>query len=214
MDLFFFPSGLSSLVRWYRRLTQRVWCIFVGRGATLIVGTLHRLGVRNLIVIPGEHTAAIAGIARRFRRGAVPHAGRRAMRLRIFEPGRDAAFTIIRSSFETGIPAVLLGAPGPLALDVLPALRVALRSRVPLVLLAPVPRPETDQTSHRLLLKQPSIFAPFCKAALRIESLELCETTLAQAWDLACAEPGGPVFVEIPAGMLGQRTLRCFKNFD
>lgn len=208
------PATISMRMGWTG------YQLYAGRGAGFILAILQRLGVRTIIAIPGLANAPILSAVRRSRRLATRNAvrgGSGLLRLRIMDSDYDSAFEAIRFSFETENPTVLLLPSGPGALKVLPALRVALRSRVPILCITPSLSRLGDQSpnsgdvelnGHRGLLDHARIFGSFCKNTYRIQALEQCEAVMQTAWSVACAEPAGPVHIEIDAALLRRWTLR------
>ncbi|MEQ9366583.1 MAG: thiamine pyrophosphate-binding protein [Leptospirales bacterium] len=192
--------------------------IYVGRGAGLILKVFTLLGVRTIFAMPDPVNAQLIAAARSARRktaainGGVP-------RLRILEPGCDRAFETIRFSFESEKPPVLWLSAGFDGLAVLPALRVALRSRVPLLVVSPslnsqVPCSTAAASGHRRLIRHANLFEAFCKRRFQIDRLADCQKVFAQAESLAAAEPAGPVHIEIGAALLSRWTARRLRTAD
>ncbi|MCR9142248.1 MAG: thiamine pyrophosphate-binding protein [bacterium] len=189
--------------------------VYLGRGDGFILRALARIGIRTIFAMPDPANASLIFAARRLRR----REGADAPRLRILEPACDGAFETIRFSFESEEPPVVWLSGGPAALSVLPAVRVAQRSRVPLLLVSPSPDASsgTSQTTpglpgHRRLIRHADLFQPFCKTQLRIEGWSEVQAIFAEARELARSETAGPIHIEIDAKLLSRWTARRLRN--
>ncbi len=189
----------------FRKITARSRRYFAGARSASAPEILGELGARTIFAMPDPANATLFAAARRARREGM---AAQVPRVRTLDPGGDSVFETLRFAFESDSPTVVWLAPGPQALAVLPALRVALRSRVPLLVVAPsfhdsgpdanAASPDTSRNAdHRRLFPCTEILRPFCKAVHVIREAHDGDRLFEEAWRDVTDDPAGPVLVDL-----------------
>lgn len=149
----------------------------------LLAIALADTGARDVLATPTPGNASL-------RRAIARHGAAAGLRLRI--PGDDetGVYEAIRLSFEQDVPGVVLLPPGATGLLALPALRVALRSRVPLLCILEAVRGTAAGPAQR------EILCPFVKEYITVGSKEQLGRSFAAV--ITALQQGGPVLLEWP----------------
>lgn len=173
------------------KLSRPIW--HRPNGDRELTRALYYLGARDVLATPTPGNAAL--------RQAIQSRASEGLRLRL--PGDDetGAFEAIRLSFEQDVPGVVLLPPGATGLLAIPALRVALRSKVPLLCILEAPR-RASARIHQL-----EALRPFARQELRSGTRERMDQIGRTFAAIGTAlHQGGPVLLEWHAG--GRRAVQ------
>jgi len=164
------------------------------------VETMKQLGVQLVFGVPGIHSLALWD--------AVADAD--GMRLVGVHHEQTAAYAADGFARATGIPAVCLTTTGPGAANTVAGVGEAWAARSPLIVLASdvaknLRRPGTVRGSLHECADQPGLFQPVTKARFAVERPQALPAMLRSAWTATLTAPARPVYVGVPADLLGAR---------
>jgi len=166
-------------------------------GGDVLVETLEALGVTFVFGIPGQHAL---GAFDALRRSALRYIGCR--------NELNAAFAADGYARAVGMPGVLLVSAGPGALATLAALQEAAASSSPVVAIgSQIPREGLGGRRKGFLHElrdQKSSFRDIVKLVESVSEVSQIPSAVAAAWEAAFTPPYGPVWIEIPQGILLQ----------
>ena len=140
---------------------MRIGKHYYGRGGTLVVELLTRLGFDTINSIPGAQLLSIwDGVH-----------GRDDIKLAEPTSEWDAVYKAIRYNFIKNKPAVVLNTVGPGCINELPAMATCKRLHVPVLFLTPVQPHYKQQHIERTFqgLNQTEILRPWCDHTLLID---------------------------------------------
>jgi acetolactate synthase-1/2/3 large subunit len=109
----------------------------------------------------------------------------------------SAAFMAEATGRLTGIPGVCVSTLGPGATNLATGVGGAWLDRSPVIAITCTYETRMLDRRTQMRIDHHTLFAPMTKAQWRLEYGKIAET-LAKAMTLACAEPPGPVFLELP----------------
>jgi acetolactate synthase-1/2/3 large subunit len=129
--------------------------------------------------------------------------------IELLEAGREAGIEFVLTQHEatatfaaamtgklTGIPGVSVVTAGPGATNVASGVAQAFLDRMPLLVFVGDHAMGTGQPRHQRM--PPDLYAGVAKATVRVSAAHLAEE-LPRAFDLAMAEPQGPVYITFPS---------------
>lgn len=167
-------------------------------GAELLCDALADAGVDHVFGVPGTQTIDLWEALRR--RG---------------RPVPVVATTELAASFmangyarATGRPGVVATIPGPGFAFALPGLAEARLDSAPLVHLAGAPARREDGGHALQAIPQAEIAGPLVKRVLTAETADGLATDVAEALAAAVAGEPGPVLLQVPEALLGERVRR------
>ncbi|MBD2464400.1 2-succinyl-5-enolpyruvyl-6-hydroxy-3-cyclohexene-1-carboxylic-acid synthase [Oscillatoria sp. FACHB-1407] len=168
--------------------TNSIW-------ASVLVETLHRLGLHTAIICPGSRSAPLAvAFAQHPQIEAIP----------VLDE-RSAAFFALGLARRTGIPTVLVCTSGTAGANFYPAVIEANESRVPLLILTADRPPELRACNSGQTIDQQKLYGTFPNwySELSIPSLELSQLaylrqTLIHAWGRSLHPIPGVVHLNLP----------------
>ncbi|MFJ9794938.1 thiamine pyrophosphate-binding protein [Streptomyces sp. NPDC101145] len=168
-------------------------------GGDLVVETLRGLGATTVFGLPGQHAL---GMFDALGRSDLTYVGLRVE--------NNAGFAADAYGRITGEAAPLLLSAGPGALTALPALQEAAAASAPVVAIgAQVPARGMGGGRHGYLHElrdQQASFRDVVKSVHQARTASQIPSAIAAAWESALTAPHGPVWVEIPADVLGAPT--------
>src|SRR5262245_10309841 len=161
-------------------------------GADLLVQRLREYGIRQVFGYPGGPLTPLYDAI--YRQPAVRHI------LARHEQG--AAFMADGAARATGPPGVCITACAPGAVNAATPIAGAFSDSVPVLLInGQVPNRE-PRSGYYHENDQLRAFAPFTKAQIRVENIELLVPLLDQAWRLTRQDRAGPVLFEVTGDVL------------
>lgn len=164
-------------------------------GGDIVLETLHALGARGVVGLPGQHAL---GLFDALRRSNLTYLSARIE--------NNAGFMADGLARVTGDVAPLLLSTGPGALTSLAALQEAAASSIPvLAVSAQIPVAGLGGGRHGYLHELPDQSASFrgiVKHVVTVRTITQIPTVIAEAWRVAASAPQGPVLVEIPQDIL------------
>ncbi len=169
-------------------------------GGDVVIETLHALGARQAVGIPGQHALALFDALRRS-----------PIELLSARVENNAGFMADGIARGSGAPGVLLLSTGPGALTSLAALMESFRASVPIVVVcAQVPTAGLGGGRHGYLHElddQSAAFAQVVKTRRTVRSFPQIPSALRDAWEEAMTAPAGPVLIEVPQDILLSEAL-------
>lgn len=168
--------------------TNSIW-------ASVLVETLHRLGLRTAIVCPGSRSTPLT-------LAFAEHPGIEAIPVL---DERSAAFLALGMARRSGLPTALVCTSGTAGANFYPAVIEAYESRIPLLILTADRPPElracnSGQTidQQKLYGSFPNQYAELAVPELRLDRLAYLRQTIAQAWERSRYPVSGVVHLNIP----------------
>jgi len=162
--------------------------------ASGLVETLHRCGLRQVVVSPGSRSTPLTF-------AFAQHPGIEAIPVL---DERSAAFFALGLAKQTGVPVALLCTSGTAGANYLPAIIEAHESGVPLLVLTADRPPELRDCASGQTIDQQKLFGGFVRFYHELAVpeaqpalLRYLRQTTANAWRVATAQ-GGPVHLNIP----------------
>ncbi len=161
--------------------------------ATVMVETLHRLGLTTAMVCPGSRSAPLAiAFARHPQITAIPALDE-----------RSASFFALGAARRTGRPVVLVCTSGTAGANFYPAVIEARESRVPLLILTADRPPELRACNAGQAIDQQKLYGNFVNsyaelAVPEVPLLAYLRQTMVHAWQMALSPVAGPVHLNVP----------------
>lgn len=170
------------------RNTNTLW-------ASVLVETLHCLGVQTAIVCPGSRSAPLA----------IAFAQHPALEAIPILDERSAAFFALGRARQSRLPVALLCTSGTAAANFFPAVIEARESHVPLIVLTADRPPELRDCHAGQAINQTQLYGhyPTWQTELAIPTAELSmlaylRQTIVHAWERALWPTPGPVHLNVP----------------
>ncbi|QZZ20700.1 2-succinyl-5-enolpyruvyl-6-hydroxy-3-cyclohexene-1-carboxylic-acid synthase [Leptothermofonsia sichuanensis E412] len=170
------------------RNTNLVW-------TSILVETLHRLGLTTAVICPGSRSAPLAiAFANHPQIEAIP----------VLDE-RSAAFFALGIARQQGLPVVLVCTSGTAAANFYPAVIEARESRVPLLVLTADRPPELRDCNagqaidqHKLYGSYPNWQTELALPTLELSMLGYLRQTTIHAWERSLYPSAGPVHLNCP----------------
>ncbi|MDX0692864.1 acetolactate synthase-1/2/3 large subunit [Sinorhizobium medicae] len=157
----------------------------VPRVADTIAATLHEHGARHAFGMPGGEVVTLVD--------ALEKAG---IRFHLARHETAAASMAAGASHRGGAPGILVTTVGPGLANAVNGIADALQERVPLVVLSGIVDRSTRARYTHQVIDHAALLRPIVKASFEVEP-ESAASTIARALAIACAEPMGPVHLDI-----------------
>ena len=120
---------------------------------------------------------------------------------------QGAAFMALGFAMATGQPGVCIAQNGPGVTNLLTGVAGAYKAFAPLVVLAPGPMREHYFLDSMQELDQVAIFRPVTKLALQVNTAGRIPEMIRDAFRVATSGKMGPVLVDIPRDLLGEKEV-------
>ena len=168
----------------------------MAKGSDLLVAALENEGVDRIFGVPGEENLDVVESLRNS-----------SIKLILTRHEQGAAFMAATYGRLTGKPGVCITTLGPGALNLTTGAAYALLGAMPMIMLTGQKGIMSSRQAKFQIVDVVSAFKPLTKLSLQIVSTSSIPTIVRDAFRIAMEERPGPVLLELPEDIAGDRRM-------